>query len=132
MFSKYLPVEYWTIDDVFSIPFFNNSNTYTSTKTYNKDLVEKENEYLYVLAVPGLSKEDIKVNLDGDFIVVSYSIEKEADKTYFVTSNFKKTMTLPKDVNKQGIEAEVKNGVLTVILPKQVKKTTEPKQIEVK
>lgn len=132
MTTKFLPSEYWLTDLSKLFEGYNTSTSGSFTVSKPKNFIEFEEQYEFHLAVPGLTKEDIKVRLDGDLLDISYSINKEENKVYFVYSNFSKTFTLPEDVNKQGIEAEVKNGVLTVILPKQVKKTIEPKQIEVK
>jgi len=127
--AKFLLNDFW-LTDLSQIFDYNTTGTVNISKP--KDFIEREKQYEFHLAVPGLTKEDINVSLNGDWIDVSYAIEKTEGKTYFVYSNFKKSLTLPKDSDKQNIEAEVKNGVLTIVVPKQVKKTTEPKQIEVK
>lgn len=129
--TKFLLNDFW-VTDLSQIFDYNTTKTGSYTVSKPKDFIEYDGQYEFHLAVPGLTKEDIKVKLDGDLLDISYAITKEEGKPYFVYSNFSKTFTLPDDVNKQGIEAEVKNGVLTVILPKQIKKTIEPKQIEVK
>jgi HSP20 family protein len=127
--TKFLLNDFW-LTDLSQIFDYNTTGTVNISKP--KDFIEFEKHYEFNLAVPGLTKEDIKVNLNGDLLGISYAIEKTEGKTYFVYSNFKKSLTLPKDSDKQNIEAEVKNGILTIVVPKQIKKTTEPKQIEVK
>jgi HSP20 family protein len=127
--TKFLLNDFW-LTDLSQIFDYNTTSTVNISKP--KDFIEFEKHYEFNLAVPGLTKEDIKVSLNGDLLDVSYAIEKTEGKTYFVYSNFKKSLVLPKDSDKQNIEAEVKNGILTIVVPKQIKKTTEPKQIEVK
>lgn len=127
--TKFLLNDFWLTD---LSQIFDGYNVNNTTVSKPKDFIEYDGQYEFHLAVPGLTKEDIKVKLDGYLLDISYAITKEEGKPYFVYSNFSKTFTLPEDINKLGIEAEVKNGVLTVILPKQIKKTIEPKQIEVK
>lgn len=129
--TKFLLNDLWAID-LSQIFDYNISKISSCTISKPKDFVEFDEQYEFHLAVPGLTKEDINIILLEDSLHVGYSITKEEGKPYFICSNFRKTLTIPEDANKQGIEAEVKNGVLTVVVPKQVKKSVKPKHIEVK
>ncbi|EGC19206.1 Hsp20/alpha crystallin family protein [Prevotella multiformis] len=87
---------------------------------------ESDKDYTVELAAPGLSKEDFNVNInsDGDLTIKmeKKSEEKEEKGHYlrreFAYSKYEQTLILPDDVQKDGIEARVANGVLTVVLPK--------------
>ena len=90
----------------------------------------KENEKAYVMevAAPGIKKECCRINVDQEGNL-SLSIENKSEhkeeskkqhylRREFSYSNYEQTYTLPEDVNREGIEAKVDNGILTVTLPK--------------
>ena len=104
---------------------------------------ESDTAYTVELAAPGLKKEDFNVNIDRDgnlhIRMESKAEKKDEDKKShylrreFSYSKFEQTLLLPDDVDKDGIEAKVNDGVLTVNLPKTEKKEDKTlKQIEVK
>ena len=87
--------------------------------------------------MPGLKKDDIKIEIHDNVLTLrgEKKLEEEKkDKNYRLCERyfgeFVRTFTLPENVNKDGIEAEFKDGVLTVAIPKVEK--PKPKQIEVK
>lgn len=102
---------------------------------------ENKNEYDIELAAPGTTKEDFNVNLDNDGNLV-IKMEHKNDKKdenkkehylrrEFSYSNYEQALTLPDDVNRDGIKANVENGVLHVTLPRTAKAEKETKRIEV-
>lgn len=84
--------------------------------------------YTIEVAAPGMTKNDVKVRIDNEenLIIEFMKQEKkeEADDkncTYlrreFQYSQFKHTMILPENADKDNIKAAVENGVLTVDIP---------------
>ena len=64
------------------------------------------------MAVPGLTKEDLKVKMiKGDLSIASTNEDNKW------LGSFDKIFTLPQDVNTKKIKAKVENGVLTLTLP---------------
>jgi len=102
------------------------------------DITESETGYSIKADLPGLSKEDIKVNVaDGTLSITGekkHEVEKkEKDRYYHFERSygrFIRSFSLPSHVDGKNIEAKYANGVLEVHL----KKTEEskPKAIEVK
>ena len=92
------------------------------------NVMESEKAYTMELASPGIKKEYCRINLDEEgnlSVAIENKMEhKEEEKKQhylrreFSYSNYEQTYTLPEDVNREGIEAKVDNGILTVTLPK--------------
>ena len=98
---------------------------------------EDANAYTMELAVPGISKEFCRVNINADGnldVAIENKLEhkEENKKEHFLRrefsySNYQQTFVLPDNVVKDNISAKVDNGVLTINMPKINK--TEEKQI---
>lgn len=102
------------------------------------DIVERPNEYLVHLDVPGVLKEDIKIQLTQDrrgrkLLTVNGErkeehLENEMQGFRSATAlygPFSRSLRLPKNVNTENITAKCENGVLCIAVPKM-----EPKAIE--
>ena len=106
---------------------------------------EDAKAYTMELAVPGIKKEFCRVNINNEGnleVVIENKLEhKEENKEdnkkehylrrEFSYSNYEQALTLPKDVEKDKIEAKVDNGVLHITLPRTQKAEKETKRIEV-
>ncbi len=102
--------------------------------------VTEDNENLYVHAeVPGVDKNDIKINLVGDVLTISgekKSEQKDEKKNYYrIERNygaFSRSFTLPAEIKVEQISAAYDNGVLNITLPKTEEAKIVEKQIEIK
>ena len=93
---------------------------------YKEKLTEKEESWTLRLEIPGYDKEEVSIEVvDKTLVVQGKKKEKDVE-----SNEFKYTYTLS-NVDKDGIEAELKNGVLTVEIPK-AKKTKEQRKITIK
>ncbi|HEU5169904.1 MAG TPA: Hsp20/alpha crystallin family protein [Gemmatimonadales bacterium] len=101
------------------------------------DFSENETEYIVRLEAPGIPKEDLQLNLDGQTLTLTgqRSFEKE-EKTeeYFwrerEQGRFVRTIQLPGAVDAAKIDATYKDGIMTVRLPK--KEPTTKTRIAIK
>lgn len=108
------------------------------------NVLEDEKGYELELAAPGMTKEDFQIHLneDGNLVIeMEKKVNEKEDKRRghylrreFSYSKFQQTMLLPEDADKEQISARVEHGVLTVEIPKVVKKAIDEskKMIEVK
>ena len=114
------------------------------------NVLENDKEYKLEVAAPGMCKDDFKVHLnkDGNLVIEMEKKdcgckgkEKDEDKKdcrylrkEFSYAKFSQTLLLPDNADKEGIEAQVNNGVLKVIIPKLEKAKVEDtkREIEVK
>lgn len=90
------------------------------------DVEETEKEIKVTANVPGIDPKQINVEVGDDYLSLSGKIEKEEKeetqgKVYRYEreyGEFRREFSLPTRVNKNGIVAKSKNGVLTITLPK--------------
>lgn len=133
------------IEDVFRqyAPFFARSLRRTDGEglewTPVADITETDKEYLIKAELPEVKKEDIKVTLDDGAITISGERrhEKEQEKENEIRverfyGTFSRTFSLPDNIDPKGIQAETKDGVLRVHIPKTQASTSKPIKIEVK
>lgn len=101
------------------------------------DITEDDKEYIVKAEIPEMKKEDIKINVHDDVLSISgerkYEKEEKGKKYHRVErayGSFMRSFTLPEDADGSKVNAEYKEGVLKVHLPKSEK--AKPKAIEVK
>ncbi len=101
--------------------------------------VYEDTQNLFVDAeIPGLSKEEIKISLQDNTLTISgekkFEDEKK-EKTYYRVErrygSFRRSFTLPVDVNDNNVQAKFENGVLRITLEKVVEQKPEEKLIEI-
>lgn len=100
-------------------------------------LVTEEGANVFVEAeIPGINPNDIDINVHGKTLTLSGERKPEkADGASFHRrerkwGSFRKAITLPDEVNSEGVQAECKNGVLKITLPKA--EQAKPKKIAIK
>jgi HSP20 family protein len=105
------------------------------------NIKETKDQFELQVAVPGMKKEDFKIDIDGDLLIISAEKEERSEekmekltKEEYNYSSFSRTFTLPAEVKKEGIEAKYVDGILKLALPKieEAKKLTATKHIAVK
>lgn len=104
------------------------------------DVEETENEIKVTANIPGIDAEKINVEVGDDYLSLSGKIEKEEKsedkrgKVYRYErefGEFRREFALPARVNKDGIIAKSKNGVLSITLPKSEEEKKKRVKIEV-
>lgn len=96
--------------------------------TPSLDIEETEDTIIVRVELPGMSKDDIKVNLSGDTLTISGERKQEMEKkskTYYRIERsygkFQRTVTLPAEVEGDKAKASYRNGILELTLPKSAK-----------
>lgn len=89
------------------------------------DMTEDTNNYFLKFEIPGIPKDNIKVEVNNNVLVVSAERKeekkKEEERKYyseFSYGSYYRAMTLPTAVDEKKIDASYENGVLSVRLPK--------------
>lgn len=94
---------------------------------------KKEDNVVMNVYYPGVSKDEIKVKIEDEFLLIQGDFETKKDdgiEEYireFQPINFSRSFKLPKDVKKKAISANYKDGVLSVVIPIDKKKERERK-----
>jgi HSP20 family protein len=101
------------------------------------DVKETKDAYLFKADVPGIKQGDIDVNLTGNRLTISgkrESEKKEEKDTYYAYErsygSFTRAFTLPEGIDGSKITADLRDGVLTIAVPKLPE--VQPKKIAVK
>ena len=86
--------------------------------------------------LPGIKKDELEVSLAGNRLQISGKREAEKetkeDKVYLYErtyGEFSRMFTLPEDIDDEHIRSELKDGVLTIVVPK--KASAKPKKIQI-
>ena len=103
------------------------------------NIAETENEFHIELAVPGLKKEDFKINLEKN--VLSVSAEKKSENTEegkkfskreYNYNSFTRSFNLPDSVDQTKIDAEYVDGILKLNVAKREEAKIQTREIAVK
>jgi HSP20 family protein len=103
------------------------------------DLRESDGGLRLAIELPGLTRDDIDVSIHGDALVVCGCKTEESDDanaTYRVSERrfgrFERVFPLPPDVDRGKIEAQFRDGVLKIELPKDPDATPRRNRIEIR
>ena len=135
----------FTLDSLFNDFFGDAAPSYTY-RTYSAsprvDVKEENDSYVLEMELPGRSENDVDIELDNNNLTITSKKDEKADKKeakdekkgkYILKErrccDFSRRFTLPSDVECEGINANFKNGILTIVMPK--KNIPAPKRIQI-
>lgn len=144
--KKIEPTNYW-MNDIFPSNFNTLVNSFFNedveeNRGFNAfrpsaDIKESNEAFQLKLAVPGVTKEDIKIELNNGILEINGErksvVEENTDKYHLKeirTGKFNRRFQLPDNINMNEIEANVENGILHINIPKT--EEVKPKLISVK
>ena len=100
----------------------------TTYSTPRMNIMETKDNYKLELCIPGLTKDDVKLNIDAEGNLVVEMVKemknekKNEEMRYlrheFSVEHFRQTVMLPDDIHKDQISAKVENGILDIVIPK--------------
>ena len=90
------------------------------------DVSEDDKSYTVQADIPGVKKEDIQVDVEGDTVSVRAEVrqgkeEKKDEKVVYSERSYgmvSRSFSLPTEVDDKAAKAEYKDGVLKLVLPK--------------
>lgn len=103
------------------------------------NIKESDEAFHTEMAVPGFSKKDFKIDVEGSYLTISAEKERETNesnerytKKEFESKSFSRTFNLPENVDEDKIEAVYQEGMLQLTIPKKEKsKPTLKKKIQI-
>jgi HSP20 family protein len=100
--------------------------------TLNIDLYQTKDNVIIKSTIAGVKPDDLDITIANDMVTIKGERKKEdkiAAEDYFYQEcywgAFSRSVILPVDIDSEGVEAELKDGILTVILPKAAKAKTK-------
>ncbi len=89
------------------------------------NIKENEKSFMLELAVPGMDKKDLKIDINEDVLTVSAESKNETEegkdgymRKEYSYSSFVRSFYIPDNINREKIGANYKDGILSVELPK--------------
>jgi len=96
------------------------------------DVIETSDEILVMADLPGIRKEDLELNLAGTLLTIkgNKKNEQNSDKRRIFrketwVGNFSRTIDLPANIDNEKVDAELKDGVLSVHISKKEEAKTK-------
>ena len=126
------------LDDFFGYP----ERSYAAPKQtqmngfMQADVAESEDAYTVEMNLPGVKKENVKIELKDGYLIVNASTKREVTeedkKTKYIrkerySGSGSRTFYVGKDLTQEDIKARFEDGVLKLTVPKIEKKPEEPK-----
>jgi HSP20 family protein len=100
------------------------------------DIYETENELVLKADLPEISEKDLDVRVENNMLTIrgERKFEQQVKEDNYLRverayGSFSRSFSLPNSVDTEGLKAEYKNGVLSVVMPKRAE--SKPKQVKV-
>ena len=127
-------------------PSFSHQLALKKTSTWRPaiEVKQSEDDYKIKVQLPGVNKDDIEVELDNDFMTITAKIEEEKEEKEqneknmkyhtceFRYGEYKRTISFDQAIKADDAEADYKNGILTIRLPKQKVEKAKTRKLEIK
>jgi HSP20 family protein len=117
--------------------FFSDFALFTKT-TPAVNIIETPEAFNLELSVPGMMREDFKVEVDNGILTIKADKEDKTEEKDFRFARrefsyfkFKRTFMLPENIRSDDIKAIYENGLLKLILPKKEVKKEYVKEIKI-
>lgn len=100
------------------------------------DIYERDNAMLLIADMPGVDEKSVDITLENNVLTIQGTVEPPYRGEYqliyseYELGDFRRAFTLTDEIDRDKIEATVKSGVLTVVLPKAA--AAAARKIEVK
>ncbi len=116
---------------------FTGDDAWSSVRIPRTNIRETDSAWEFVMEMPGVSKKDVEVAVEGDRLVVraeSKSHREQEDRDLvrreFQAYRYERDFGIGTDVDRDKIRAHMENGILTVTLPKVPEKVGRKVEVE--
>jgi len=109
-----------------------------STKVYTPavDIIERKDDIVVIADMPGVDEQSVDITLDKNVLTIYGTVEPEIPEHHrlafaeYGVGDYQRVFTLTDEIDREKIQASVKNGVLKLVLPKA--ETAKTRKIAVK
>jgi HSP20 family protein len=115
------------LDDFLQNAFFDTDNE--DAKLMAMDVIERDNEFVMSANLPGIKKNDIRVYVEGNNLVIEAKHDKKSEEKNGTMyrceryhGDYRRVFALPENWDFEKIEAKHENGVLNLTIPKKERK----------
>ncbi len=134
---------FWSMDDRMNRPAENasyredeNESVEQSTWYPPTDIYETKDEFVFKLEVPGLAKDDVKIELNNSTLSITGERKEDKDvnkedyhRMESYSGKFCRSFALPKNIDSKKVSARIKDGILELRVPKA--EEAKPKSIPI-
>ena len=137
-----MPYNSFDLFDDFRSPFddfFKSMDNKSIVQVMQTDIKEKDGNYELIVDVPGINKEDIKIELKNGYLnisaVTNKSVEEKDEKENYIrkerySGNYSRSFYVGEELKTEDVKAKFENGTLTLTFPK-VEKEKQQNFIEI-
>ena len=125
-----------SLDRLFGGGYMTGGESTTSAWQPSVDIFENESDIVIKVELPEVNREDVQVNLDDRTLTIrgerKLEFEDKRDGYHRIERSygqFARSFTVPPNINREGLKASYKDGILRVTLPKA--EEAKPRQITV-
>ena len=119
-------------------PEFANYECNTEKFSMPVELHENEKDYCIKAELPGIKKEDVDIDLDKNYIIISAKKEEEKcenekhfKKSEFRYGEFSRTVYFPEEIDTEKTSAKLEYGILKITAPKKEEKFEHSKKLSI-
>jgi len=131
MAEKTIPATQNTENQVVKREITRNPEAYVTPLT---DIYEEENGLHVLCDLPGVQKDGLRIKVENNILTIEGHVNAKNDTAYllheFEPANYYRQFELSESVDQEKINAEMKNGVLSIFLPRA--EALKPRTIDVK
>lgn len=102
----------------------------------NVDIFERGREVVIQVELPGVNKDEVDLTITDDRLIIKGEIKKPegiSEDDYILNERsygpFSRTVNLPTDVDKSSVKANIKNGLLEIVVLR--KEESKPREIKI-
>jgi len=103
------------------------------------DIIDRGNEYIVEADLPGVNKDDVEINIMDDEVEISAEkkVERKEEEEGYIShertyKGYYRAIPLPDEINPDQADAEMKNGMLRITLPKRTPTKIEGRRLRPK
>jgi HSP20 family protein len=96
----------------------------TNVYTPDVDILEKDDSIIVLADMPGVGESSVDITLEKDVLSIYAKVEPEVPEKHqllhaeYGVGDYQRSFTISNEIDREKIEATVKNGVLRLVLPK--------------